>query len=275
MEDYRQIIESAEPGQIIPIVKQIRFDDPVDFFARVSDYGRAEDCCLFESREYLAGKGALSFGTGKPALYVTGKQDEFLIKALNGTGRRMLAYLGRQTDRFAFCETVDFAQDRITGTIKHVDEVVDEQTRLNCTNQMDVLRVVAFSFRLATQPFRVTCGLLGALSYDFIDQFEKIPQNSEDLLGNPDYELYFADNIFLMDHEKKAGFVVVNCIVTDEDREETLAEAQACFDYYENMARFEAPKAKSPNGALAEASTDTDQASYGSISSMAISSRSS
>ena len=262
MEDYRQIIESAEPGQIIPIVKQIRFDDPVDFFARVSDYGRAEDCCLFESREYLAGKGALSFGTGKPALYVTGKQDEFLIKALNGTGRRMLAYLGRQTDRFAFCETVDFAQDRITGTIKHVDEVVDEQTRLNCTNQMDVLRVVAFSFRLATQPFRVTCGLLGALSYDFIDQFEKIPQNTEDLLGNPDYELYFADNIFLMDHEKKAGFVVVNCIVTDEDREETLAEAQACFDYYENMARFEAPKAKSPNGALAEASTDTDQASY-------------
>ncbi|MCH8215814.1 MAG: anthranilate synthase component 1 [Planctomycetes bacterium] len=262
MEDYRQIIESAEPGQIIPIVKQIRFDDPVDFFARVSDYGRAEDCCLFESREYLAGKGALSFGTGKPALYVTGKQDEFLIKALNGTGRRMLAYLGRQTDRFAFCETVDFAQDRITGTIQHVDEVVDEQTRLNCTNQMDVLRVVAFSFRLATQPFRVTCGLLGALSYDFIDQFEKIPQNTEDLLGNPDYELYFADNIFLMDHEKKAGFVVVNCIVTDEDREETLAEAQACFDYYENMARFEAPKAKSPNGALAEASTDTDQASY-------------
>ena len=262
MEDYRQIIESAEPGQIIPIVKQIRFDDPVDFFARVSDYGRAEDCCLFESREYLAGKGALSFGTGKPALYVTGKQDEFLIKALNGTGRRMLAYLGRQTDRFAFCETVDFAQDRITGTIKHVDEVVDEQTRLNCTNQMDVLRVVAFSFRLATQPFRVTCGLLGALSYDFIDQFEKIPPNTEDLLGNPDYELYFADNIFLMDHEKKAGFVVVNCIVTDEDPEQILMEAQACFDYYENMARFEAPKAKSPNGPLAEASTDTDQSSY-------------
>ena len=262
MEDYRQIIESAEPGQIIPIVKQIRFDDPVDFFARVSDYGRAEDCCLFESREYLAGKGALSFGTGKPALYVTGKQDEFLIKALNQTGRRMLAYLASPAERFAFCETVDFGRDRITGTIKHVDEVVDEQTRLNCTNQMDMMRVVAFSFRLATQPFRVTCGLLGALSYDFIDQFEKIPQNTEDLLGNPDYELYFADNIFLMDHEENAGYVVVNCIVTDEDREQILTEAQACFDYYENMARFDAPKAKSPNGTLAEASTDTDQATY-------------
>ena len=59
MEDYRQIIKNAKPGQIVPIVKQIQFDDPVDFFARVSDYGRAEHCCLFESREYLADAHAL------------------------------------------------------------------------------------------------------------------------------------------------------------------------------------------------------------------------
>ena len=39
-----------------------------------------------------------------------------------------------------------------------------------------------FAFKLASKPFRVTCGLLGALSYDFIDQFEKLPANEEDLL---------------------------------------------------------------------------------------------
>ena len=79
MDDYRQIIENAEPGQIVPIVKRIDIDDPVDFFARISDYGRAQHSCLFESREYLAGAGALSFGTAKPALYVTGTGDEFTI----------------------------------------------------------------------------------------------------------------------------------------------------------------------------------------------------
>ena len=66
MEDYRQIILNAEPGQIIPIVKQIDMDEPVDFFARLSDYGWAKNCCLFESREYLAGSSALSFGKAKP-----------------------------------------------------------------------------------------------------------------------------------------------------------------------------------------------------------------
>ena len=40
MDDYRQIISSAEPGQIVPIVKRIEIDDPLDFFAKLSDYGR-------------------------------------------------------------------------------------------------------------------------------------------------------------------------------------------------------------------------------------------
>ncbi|MEE9370505.1 MAG: hypothetical protein V3W45_03435, partial [Sedimentisphaerales bacterium] len=93
MDDYKQIILGAEPGQIVPIVKRIDMEEPVDFFAKLSDYGRAENSCLFESREYLAGSSALSFGTAKPALYLTGTGQDFTIKALSNTGRRMLEYL--------------------------------------------------------------------------------------------------------------------------------------------------------------------------------------
>ena len=226
MEDYRQIIENAEPGQIIPIVKQIDMGDPLDFLAKLSDYGRAQNCCLFESREYLAGTSALSFGTARPALYLTGTGSEFTIKALTKPGKRMLSYLAAHRQRFAFCESVEFGSEVITGRIKRREETVDEQTRLQTTNQMDVLRAVAFAFHLASKPFRVTCGLLGALSYDFVDQFEKLPASEQDLMGNPDYELYFADNIFLMDHESNQGYVVVNCMITDGDREAVVAEAQ-------------------------------------------------
>ncbi len=262
MEDYRQIINSAEPGQIVPIVKQIDMKDPVDFFARLSDYGRARDCCFFESREYLTGSGALSFGTAKPALYLTGTGADFSIKALTNTGTRILTYLSEHREKFDFCESVDFSPEAIAGKIKQINKVVDEQTRLTSINQMDVLRTVAFAFKLASQPFRITCGLLGALSYDFIDQFEKLPLSDEDLLGNPDYELYFADNIFLMDHEHSKGYVVVNCIITNGDREAAIADAQNCFDYYFNIARFEAPKGKKHTDTLPSASTDTQQPEY-------------
>jgi len=262
MEDYRQIIHSAEPGQIIPVVKQMDMDEPVDFFAKLSDYGRAKNCCLFESKEHLA-ENALSFGTARPALYLTGTGAEFTIKALSKTGGRMVEYLSTEgKTRFDFCKSVEFGSEAITGRIRQDEKTVDEQSRLKSTNQMDVLRAVAFAFRLASKPFRVTCGLLGALSYDFIDQFEKLPRNEEDLLGNPDYELYFADNIFLMDHAAGTGYVIVNVIITNGDREAVVAEAQDCFDYYSNIARFDVPRGERFTGSLPPASTDTKQDEY-------------
>jgi len=263
MEDYRQIINSASPGQIIPIVKQIDMGEPVDFFSKLSDYGRAKNCCLFESREYLAGTRALSFGTARPALYLTGTGAEFTIRALSKTGRRIIKYLAtRQRGRFDFCRSVHFEPELITGTIKQDRKVVDEQSRLKSTNQMDVLRAVAFAFRLASKPFRVTCGLLGAISYDFIDQFEKLPPNKQDILGNPDYELYFADNIFLMDHEFGQGYVIVNVVITDENREEAIGEARDRFDYYANLSRFDVPKGHRFTGSLQSSSTDTSRDEY-------------
>jgi anthranilate synthase component 1 len=262
MDECRQKIADARPGQIVPIVREIDMAEPVAFFAKLSDYGRAKNCCLLEASDYLA-ENALSFGTARPALYLTGTGAEFTIKALSNTGRRMLEYLsGDGEKRFSFCESVEFGSETITGRIKQDEELVDEQTRLQCTNQMDVLRAAAFAFSLASKPFRVTCGLLGALSYDFIDQFEKLPASEEDLLDNPDYELYFADNIFLCDHEHNKGYVIVNCVITDDDREAAFAEAQECFDYYCKVARSEVPEVQQFTGSVAAASTDTAQAEY-------------
>ncbi len=262
MEDYRQVILSAKPGQIVPIVKEIDIDEPVDFFARLSDYGRAKNCALFEASDYLA-ENALSFGTAKPALYLTGTGTEFTIQALSNTGRRIIEYLASNKSRFDFCEHVEFDPETIAGRIKRDERTVDEQTRLQSTNQMDVLRAVAFAFSLASKPFRVTCGLLGAISYDFIDQFEKLPPNEKDLLDNPDYELYFADNIFLCDHQHNKGYVIVNCLITDSDHEALITEAQECFDYYFNVAKSGgAAKGQRYTGILAEPSTDTTQDEY-------------
>jgi len=262
MDDYRQIILNAKPGQIVPIVKEIDIDEPVDFFAKLSDYGRGKNCALFEASDYLA-ENALSFGTARPALYLTGTGNEFTIKALSNTGRRIVEYLSTKVKkRFGFCESVEFGSGAITGRIKQDEKVVDEQSRLKSTNQMDVLRAVAFAFSLASKPFRVTCGLLGALSYDFIDQFEKLPPDEVDQLGNPDYELYFADNIFLCDHQAGKGYVIVNCIITDDDRDALIAEVQQCFDYYFNIAKLQTPKGKPFTGSLPVASTDTNQEEY-------------
>lgn len=262
MKEYREIIKNAQSGQIIPIVKRIDMDEAVDFFAKISNYGRAEHCCMLESREYLAGTSALTFGTASPALYLTGKGVDFEIRALTDTGRSILSYLAKRKERFDFCERVDFGAKAIIGRIKENKSFGDEQQRLICTNQMDVLRAVAFAFKLASKPFRVTCGLMGALSYDFIDQFETLPVSKYDPLENPDYELYFVDNIFLMDHENNQGYIVVNVIVTDDNYENTIEQTQKTFDYYFNLARFDTPKPNKKAVEISQESTDTDQSEY-------------
>ena len=95
MDDYKKMILGPEPGDIIPVVREIEIDCPVEYFAKLSDYGRKENSCFFESRDYLMedNVGALSFGTANPALYISGKGQGFTIKALSDTGRRKLKFL--------------------------------------------------------------------------------------------------------------------------------------------------------------------------------------
>jgi anthranilate synthase component 1 len=65
-----------------------------------------------------------------------------------------------------------------------------------------------------------------------------------------------------MDHEHGQGYAVVNVMITNGEREAAISEAQDCFDYYRNLARFDSPRGQRYAGSVAEASSDTNQAEY-------------
>ncbi len=260
-------IQQARIGEIIPLVREIPMSCPVEFFARLSDYGRTVHSCLFESRDQRADSdaGELTFGTARPALYLTGRGADFRIEALTETGCRMLRYLAAQPQRFPRCSRFRISENRIEGAVEIGTEMLDEQSRLKRPGQMDILRAVAYAFRMAQSPFRITCGLLGAISYDFIDQFERLPSSPNDLLRNPDYELYFADNIFLMDHKSGKSYVIVNAIITDDDRKGIAEQVQDSFQSYFDALRRPAPTGRRIPSPLAAAETDSPKDQYESM----------
>ncbi len=264
LESHRKEIEKGGVGSIVPLVEEIGITDPMDYFSRISDYGRKRHCCLFESRDYLTddATGQLSFGTALPAVYLTGKGRDFRIEALSSSGRRMLGFFKSRPERFGFCEEIDFGESAINGVLKHNDEVLDEQSRLKSVNQTDVIRAVGFGFELVEHPFRVTCGLLGAISYDFIDQFEKLEKNECDILNNPDYELYFADNMFLTDHKQGKSYVVVNALITDEDKDLIFDEARESFSQFYEALEIDKPVGNRYEGRLEDSDTDTNGSEY-------------
>ena len=96
------------------------------------------------------------------------------------------------------------------------------------------MRTIAFKFKPASKPFIPYCGIFGAVSYDFIDQFEDLPKNKSDLLRDPDYIFYFVDNLFMVDHKEQKTHFVANALVT-EDFEETYSECLSKIQNYRSL----------------------------------------
>ena len=98
----------------------------------------------------------------------------------------------------------------------------------------DILRAIAFQFKPFGKKFTISSGLFGAISYDFIDQFEKLPKNRVDALKDPDYEMLFLDNVFIVDHLKKKITLIANAFKT---RLEDSKEISRCLKKIEALEK--------------------------------------
>ena len=221
-------LEELQPGSIIPIVETFPYAlDPVDYFARLSDNGRNKNCIMFESASIVPKYGERSIGSSSPCLKLVGKDENFEITALNDTGRGFIKFLKGDFD---FCDEINYKENRIYGRLKPKRGISSEDQRLKLTNHTEILRKIVFKFKPSKKPFVPYCGLFGAISYDFIDQFEDLSKNRNDLTNDPDYVLYFLDNLFFIDHKENKTYFVANALLTDDNN--IFDECKSKIEYY-------------------------------------------
>jgi len=209
--------------------------DPLDLFSKFSNYGRNANSVLLESADPDITKGKLSFGTSDPCIRCIGKRNSFNIKALNEMGDKFLRYV---LPTLNFCDKVDYSSGEISGILRPQRANVSETERLKLKTHMDIVRRIAFAFSSQIQKRKdagFTSGLIGAFSYDFIDQFEDLQKNKGDLTDDPDYVMYFADNLFRFDHRSNTLYLVSNILVTDEDRRK---QVESSLEKILNMERL-------------------------------------
>ncbi len=228
--------------KITPIYKTIEVKEnfsALDYFRVISNNGKKENCLLFESADVVPKYGEYSIGTSSPSLKITGKENDFEILALNKRGKKIIRLLNRE--EFNFCTNLNFNEDKITGTIKKNENkqiTIDEDEKLSLKTQMDVFRNILSKFKLEKSIFTTFCGLFGAISYDFIDQFEALPKNKDDLTQDPDYIMYFVDNLFLIDH-KKQKMHFISIMLDEEDYEScmhNINEYETCYNAFKKGA---------------------------------------
>lgn len=215
MEPALNIIKNAKIGSIVPVVEELPYAlKPVEYFAKLSGYGKKENSILFESADIVPKYGEKSLGSADPCLKIFGQDENFEITALNELGIRFIKFLNKDFD---FCDNVKYKKDRITGRLKPGRKAVSEEERLKLTNHMEIIRRIAFKFKPTIKNFIPYSGLFGCISYDFINQFEDLPKNKSDVTKDPDYLFYFLDNLFLIDHKENKTFFVANALMTEEN----------------------------------------------------------
>ena len=80
MEGFLEQIKKAKIGTIIPLIRVIENPiNPVEFFTKISNYGRKKHSLLFESSEIKEKYGELSLGTASPCLKIAGFKENFEI----------------------------------------------------------------------------------------------------------------------------------------------------------------------------------------------------
>ena len=214
METTLNIIKTAKVGSLVPIVEVLPYAlNPVEYFAKLSDYGNKKNSILFESADIVPKYGEKSLGSADPCMKVAGKGENFEIIALNELGIKFIKFLSHDFD---FCDEVEYKKDRIIGKLKPKRNFVSEEERLKLPNHMDIIRKIAFKFKSALKPLVPYAGLFGCISYDFIDQFEDLPKSRKDITKDPDYLLYFLDNLFLIDHKANKTFFIANALITED-----------------------------------------------------------
>jgi anthranilate synthase component 1 len=260
MEEFKEIVEKAKLNTVIPVYKVVDApENAIEYFAKLSNYGKKTNSILLESADIIAKYGELSLGSANPCLVVSGNKEEFEIKALNAQGEKIIKTLKGD---FKFCDKVTYKKNSIKGILKPSRKEVSEDKRLKLKTHMDIIRTVAFKFKPTSKPIIPYCGLFGGISYDFIDQFEDLPANKEDILKDPDYELYFLDNLFLIDHKQGKMYLIANALITDNDRKGIFERCTKTIANYEKALELKVPKTKKlkPKKQLIE--TDTEQKEF-------------
>jgi anthranilate synthase component I len=255
-----ELVKQARPGSLVPVIKKFPLKiHPVDFFAKLSDYGRKPNSILLESADIVPKYGEHSIGSAFPCLRLTGFKEDFKLQALTPNG---LKFIKRLKAKLKFCEGLKVKKAEITGSLKAKTRDQDETARLKTISHADIIRETAFCFHPTIKPFTPYAGLFGTISYDFIDYFEALPPNRVDLLAEPYYDLYFLDNLFMMDHKHKEMSIIACALIDEEEPQESYQNCLKLIHKYEEALETPLPAPAAAGKSLSKVEHDTSAEEY-------------
>ncbi len=200
--------------------------DAQEMFAALTDGANRPGCVLLQSSDNIPKYGERSLAAVAASIRLEGRGADYTITALDARGRCLLAGLRERLCTFSRVEPD--GDDALRGVLEPDYATVSDRQRPFRMNHMAIVRAVAFCGEGDDAGPLPTHALFGAFSYAFVHQYEDFARNTNDTLGEPDYRLYLATRMFMIDHaHHRTHFVSSVPVVAGADMPGMLLEAEA------------------------------------------------
>jgi anthranilate synthase len=160
---------------------------------------------LFASSfEYPGRYTCWDMGFYNPPLVLTCKQNYINLEALNQRGEIILSFIYPLLVEQPYLEMCSQSQFFLQLKIKTSEQVFSEEERSQQSSVFSIIRLLLALFKSEEEEY---LGLYGAFGFDLIHQFEDLKQHKPRDNAQRDMVLYFADELFIVDHRKEKAFV--------------------------------------------------------------------
>lgn len=186
--------EALSLARLLPVCP-----DPVDLYAALCEGGRRPDTLLLESGTPGTPKGEKSLLVVRSALRLEARGRDVVVEALGPNGASLLPWLASTLRERADLQA---APGRLQLHFA-APPTGSEEERLAAPSPMDVVRALSLGLCSQAQGGAGHAPLVaGTFAYDLLGAFEQLPEPSDDPLGWPDFELWLAEQLIWLHHDR-------------------------------------------------------------------------
>ncbi|QOL24678.1 anthranilate synthase component 1 [Thalassotalea sp. LPB0316] len=193
---------NTEIGSVSTLTSTARYQsDPLAVYQALC--GDLNNSLLLESAEIDNKQQTKSLLLTHAAVRIECNGHQVKLTSLSINGQSAIAFAHQALENDATCE---LNANVLTVTFEKAHAEVDELTRLKAANPFQVLRIFNQLNNESHHPLAVFLG--GVFAFDLMAIAEDLPEVESGENTCPDYVYYLAENVIVIDHEKRTTDII-------------------------------------------------------------------
>lgn len=179
---------------------------PCDVFGLLTENGQKANTVLLETAEPGTQKSKRSISMVSAAAVIEGTNGVVSINSFNDNGKSFIRELASD-NQYINGFSKEVSANTVTYSINYAGkQLFSENQRLIEPTIADILYFIVEQIKSKQKADDVSSCLIGAMSFDLIDQYEALPEIEKE---TPDFRFYLADQLVIQEDDSQTAKIIV------------------------------------------------------------------